>query len=327
LARRYSGMMMRTSLAMVLVTVTLASAAWAVESLTQGELALTISVQPGESIQTAIERAPEGAVIILAEGEWRENVVIEKSLTLRGQGAERSVIRVRDADSHVVQIKAAAGLDALEHAPHVVLEDLSVTGAYGLMLGILVGIGAEATITSCIVAECGSGICIEDSARVTISGCTVSNNRRDAAPEYFGDGEGIGLWGDSQATIQGCVVSRNAGDGIKVWDSAIVVITDCTVSRNRFGIDLRGSVQATIERNRISENRHYGVFLREWPCLSTEEVFAGYVMGRANSIPGPYEPGGNAWDTSTDPPCEGSVCPADLTFLTTEAGGQLDCRE
>jgi len=41
----------------------------------------TVIVQPGESIQAAIDQAQEGDVICLAEGTWVENVKIEKSLT------------------------------------------------------------------------------------------------------------------------------------------------------------------------------------------------------------------------------------------------------
>lgn len=49
----------------------------------------TVTVQPGESIQAAIDAAAEGLVICLTKGTWKENVKIEKSLTLRGD-AERS---------------------------------------------------------------------------------------------------------------------------------------------------------------------------------------------------------------------------------------------
>jgi nitrous oxidase accessory protein NosD len=51
----------------------------------------TVTVEPGQSIQEAINKAPAGAVICLTAGTWQENVVIEKSLTLRGE-KEKTVI-------------------------------------------------------------------------------------------------------------------------------------------------------------------------------------------------------------------------------------------
>ena len=43
----------------------------------------TITVAPGESLQVAIDRAPNGAVIELTPGNWTENIVIDKSITIR----------------------------------------------------------------------------------------------------------------------------------------------------------------------------------------------------------------------------------------------------
>lgn len=49
--------------------------------------ATTHRVSPGESIQAVIAAAGEGDTIELVAGTWRENLVIEKSLRLVGQGA------------------------------------------------------------------------------------------------------------------------------------------------------------------------------------------------------------------------------------------------
>ncbi len=51
-----------------------------------------LTLKPSESIQKAIDKAPEGALISLEEGVWKENLVIKKSITLRGKGAGKSVI-------------------------------------------------------------------------------------------------------------------------------------------------------------------------------------------------------------------------------------------
>ncbi|MCW8874466.1 MAG: nitrous oxide reductase family maturation protein NosD, partial [Gammaproteobacteria bacterium] len=47
-------------------------------------LAATWQVQPGESIQTAIDNAVPGDVVEVMRGRYQENLRIDKTLTLRG---------------------------------------------------------------------------------------------------------------------------------------------------------------------------------------------------------------------------------------------------
>ena len=68
-------------------------------------LAATLTVQPGESIQAAIDRAQEGDVVQVQRGRYRENLRIEKTLTLRGinrptvdGGGQGDTIRVTATD-------------------------------------------------------------------------------------------------------------------------------------------------------------------------------------------------------------------------------------
>ena len=290
-----------------------------------------ITVNRDESIQEAIDAAPEGAVICLEAGEWVEHITIEKNLTLRGQSTERSVIQAIDADRHVVQIRSHEGANPLKYAPHVTIENLTVRGVYGFMVGILIGVRVQAAITDCNIIACGSGISVEDRAQVEISGCLISGNRVVADPAFFGDGVGVGLSGDAQATIRGCTISGNGNEGIVLWDTSTSVITDCTIRGNRFGILLHNSAQGEIERNQIFENLHYGVSLFGAVCFPSvrveRAVFTGYVVGRDNIIPGPNEPHGNVIDKSFCPSHQDPICPEDLCFLTTEEGGQLDRRK
>lgn len=53
-----------------------------------GQASCTVTVQPGESIQKAIDQAAEGTVICLEAGKFQENIEIHKSLTLRGAGQD-----------------------------------------------------------------------------------------------------------------------------------------------------------------------------------------------------------------------------------------------
>ena len=57
-----------------------------------GEDSQVISVAAGQSLQTAIDAAPAGAIIRLAPGQWKERVVVNKPLTLEGAGWDKTVI-------------------------------------------------------------------------------------------------------------------------------------------------------------------------------------------------------------------------------------------
>jgi len=63
----------------------------------------TVNVQPGESIQAAIDRVPEGAVLCLPTGVWEANIKITKSVTLRRVGADMTVIHGVARD-HIMEI-------------------------------------------------------------------------------------------------------------------------------------------------------------------------------------------------------------------------------
>ena len=189
----------------------------------------TVIVQPGESIQAAIDAAPEGAVICLAKGEWEENIKIRKSLTLRGQSPEQTVIRAKAWGQPVVRISSSEEI-------HVVIEKLTVTGAKGQPdgHGIIVEGSAHATITGCTVSKNErDGIELRDSAQTSITGCTVSGN-----------GYGIWLRDSAQATISGNVIEGNSGYGILSWSTGEVRGEENRLRDN--GVDLGGNLPGTL---------------------------------------------------------------------------------
>ncbi len=329
----------------------------------------TITVQPGESIQAAIDAAPEGAVVCLAEGGWDEHLVIGTSLTLRGAEGG-STIWGYEEDLPVIRVHAAA---------EVLLEKLTVTGGSGTSgHGILVEGSSRATIHMTVIVDNDeAGVSLRDSAQVAIRECSISMNgfgiyawhstrlavSATTVSENTTDGVvlgntsqgtvtesdvsrngrfGIWLWSFSQVDISGCTVVGNAQPGIWVgwmegdaphasirdstfsendlWitASASATVAGCTIVGRTDGIMLRGSPQATIEDNWIALANRYGVVLWEGPCVSTDELFAGYVSGSGNTIPGPDEEHGNR---------KSALCPDILAFLMTDKGGELDRRE
>src|SRR5687768_3610583 len=55
--------------------------------------AAEITVAPGQSLQAAIDKAPHGATITLAAGVFDESVTINKPLTLRGAGWQKTALK------------------------------------------------------------------------------------------------------------------------------------------------------------------------------------------------------------------------------------------
>jgi len=265
----------------------------------------TTALQPGQSIQAAVDAAPEGAVVQLAPGEWTEHVTIEKSLTLRGTGPEETTVRGQLAQAGVLRIRAPKGREIRVH-----VERMRVDGAGVAGFGVYLFGSVEASITSCTIsATTGTGIVLEgrerEAVKATISDCVISDNGVFA----------MWIGPPSQIIVTDCTISDNR-HGVYLWgDTAEGTITGCTISGNdEHGIELFASPDLTLWQSAIMENGRYGVVLA-YPCFHPEEVYSGRLAGGKNTIPGPGEPGENRG---------GAFCPPELAFLTTNEGGELN---
>jgi len=302
----------------------------------------TIFVQPGESIQAVIDAAPVGAVICLAAGEWVVGgLVINRSLTLRGQGPEETVLATTFSGAPPPGWRLPAGFSfgmsmilIFSSAEKVVIEGIGLSGsrfvetsgidvrgrveititecdirANYLGKGIWLGSSARATITNCTVSQNSYGIVLQDSARATIANCTITEND-----------DGIELHNTTWAAITNCTINWNGivGNGIALEDTSEALISGCSVTANGGnGIVLNDSSQAILTGNTVLRNGRRGVALDDVPCDGTSSAFSGRVSGSGNTVPGPGDPDGN----------EGSaVCPDALVFLMTPEGGELDLR-
>lgn len=195
----------------------------------------TITVYPGESIQAAIDGAQEGAVVCLGEGTWEENIRIEKSLTLRGVGAERTVIKgIREGYPAVWVLTPEGG-----QTTSVKVEALMITGATGSCVdkdkefcshGVLVQGSTQMRCVECVIsANQGAGIQLGGEAWAEITDSTLYMNHC-----------GICLGGSTRLRITGSTISKNE-QGLQLLDSAGAKITNCMISNNRKGIELLGS--------------------------------------------------------------------------------------
>lgn len=294
--------------------------------------ACTVSVGPDQSIQAAIDAAPEGAVICL-EGIWQESLTITKDLTLRaavvdgasingGLEGGRPVILVTSEKEIEVRlvgltVAVAGGLNdtdyyedgvRVEGRAKVVIEDCTILG--NTCDGVHLEDRAQAVIESSrIFSNQENGISAMDSTRVTVIDSRLAGNR----------GAGVVLGGAARGEIHGCSLQWNWMGGIVVAESATAAIEACQLGGNgKWGVILGDTARATLSGNTIIGHELYGVALTDPSCFEDGVTFLGYLAGQGNVIPGPAYPNGNG---------VGAVCPEELSFLATETGGTLDRRK
>lgn len=258
----------------------------------------TITVCPSgcdyTSIQAAIGAAHPYQVIEVQTGSYRESLVIVKPLTLKGVGADGTVIESESEESPAITVIAG----------EVVISGFSITGEHD---GVKVEGDSGATIRDCKVkGNRFAGIVAQDRAEVCLEESDISGNGRGVFAEghskftvrggyiWFNRYEGILLREAAELTLIFADVSLNSSDGIWASDYTWLSLKYASVDSNRGdGVLLADHATAQLEENSIVKNGGWGVATYEWPCHMTEESFSGTVRGRGNEIPDRWEEDGN----------------------------------
>jgi len=218
----------------------------------------TITVAPGQSIQAAINKAGPWDVICLEPGEWEENLVIGKSITIRGAGMGKSVIRGKVEYRPVLLIENDSKIE-------VTIENLTITGTKE-STGIQIDGKAQATIRASQVSESDFGLWLMDWVQATISGSTFSEDDfgivMDALSQvtisgstFSEDNFGISMSKFTQATISGSTFTGNEDNtGIIISNSAQATISGSTFTGDKAGIIIINSAQVTISSSSFTGN-------------------------------------------------------------------------
>jgi len=279
-------------------------------------------VHKPESTAVTLHQVDYGPAIKIGTATAAGSVrVVLAGLTVNGtiSASGTSELEIRDC-----MISGGEG-DGIELGQdvHVVIDGCTVTGSNG---GIVLWNRARATISNTTVSKnARGGIELWDETVATIRGCTVINhqlpgilmqNNANATIESCtlqANEYGVALSKSARATIKGCNITKNE-IGVVCWDDSTVDINGSTVADNGAGFVLADSSQATLVGNEIKRNDQ-GIALFDPACTDTDQHFQGRVTGHSNVIPGPDDPNGNSMT---------AVCPLDLSFLTSEAGGKFD---
>ncbi len=185
-------------------------------------------VNPGDSIQDAVDSAPpEGAIITVKPGTYYEYVFVNKdNLTLRSEsGSDNTIIFGTTKCNDVIQ---------------VVANNVTISGF---------SINMNAT-TKAALKTATHGICLNSN----IKNCTVENNN------VTNNGIGINLNTVEGFTVKNNEVSNN-GVGIRLRYASGCYLDSNKASNNSFGICLYESVNNVFTHNVVSSSVDCGIDL------------------------------------------------------------------
>jgi len=232
-------------------------------------------ISPTLKIQGAVNAALSGDTINVAAGTYKENVKIDKSLTVKGAGSAKTIVDGNKAGS--VFTVGKINPNAIVSLSGMTLQGGSGTAESRSGKTYLVGGGiynkGKLTLTSCAVSKNTVGSSTSEGygggiynggyysgstwipATLDVISCTISEN----TAQYGG-----GIDNDGKATIKTSMISRNiasastgesGGGGIVNWN--IMNVMDSTVSGNTAALNGGGIANPgtlTVQNCIISSN-------------------------------------------------------------------------
>jgi nitrous oxidase accessory protein len=206
-------------------------------------LAATHPVRPGESVAAAVAAAAPGDTIVIERGHYAGRLLIDKPLTLRGDGRptisggeQGDVIRVR--------------------SPDVVIEGLIVRDSGADLTAQNAGIYVEPGSDRAVIRHCDLtynlfGLWIEKANGVTVEGNVITGKRELLSSQR---GNGIQLFNTREARILDNHVSFTR-DGIYVDVSHHAVFRGNRMHHLRYGTHYMNSYYNLWENNESYRNR------------------------------------------------------------------------
>jgi len=209
-----------------------------------------------KTIQEGVDNASAGDTIYVWNGTYTENVNVNKTVTLIGNGTSVTIVNAVNTSDHVFHVTV----------DYVNISGFTITGATGTGRA---GIYLNSSVSYCNISDNNIshndyGICLWSSSNNTIAGNTAnnngvkgiylegsSNNNHIAGNTANNNTEGIWLGSSNNNNITGNNASHNHENGIWLKYSSYNNITGNTANNNKVGISLKSS---SSKNNNIAGN-------------------------------------------------------------------------
>ncbi len=229
----------------------------------------TITVGPSgcdyTSIQVAIDAASPGDTIEVRAGTYKENLIIEKSLTLKGAGRDRTEIKGKEEGKPVIMIES-------DQVIEVTIDGFTIAGAK---------VGTERTGKE-------DGIHVKGKAKAIIKACTVSGNGDD----------GLSIGDSANVEVYDNLFLENMHCGIRVHSSEAKISGTPNEMRGN-GADLCGYAPASLRKPLVPQTDKAQLNVPDDYGTVQEAIGAVAPGGTITIAPGTYEDGLTIWKSLT----------------------------
>ncbi|QEU96086.1 right-handed parallel beta-helix repeat-containing protein [Streptomyces kanamyceticus] len=170
------------------------------------------------SLAAALEAASDGDVLTVNAGTYRENLVIQRAVTLRGPEGSPGSVRIAPSEGVPLTVRASA-----------LVQDLHIEGQDSSAPALLVEDGAPELTDIRVVTRSATGIEVRGGARPTVRRCTVDNPGGIGIAVLDGGGgvyeeceivaagqSGVAVRGGAHPRLERCRVHHTSGAGLSV---------------------------------------------------------------------------------------------------------------
>ena len=193
----------------------------------------TVDCSRGQTINHALDHAPQRNLTLIVRGYCNENVIIDRdNLTLQGDPATGATVNGRSATSPTIDIAAN----------RISIDGLTVTGGQN---GINIYGASNVRIANSIVRNTGlDGISIVESQAINLTNAKVQHtagigivaNRGGVSISNsevsFNKVAGVHIGAGSSLTVDGSTFSSNGAHGLGVFNASVAMLWDTKITSN-----------------------------------------------------------------------------------------------
>ena len=252
-----------------------------------GRASFNIVVMPGESadrrtlsvggdnslystIQSAIDQAADGDLILIQPGSYKENLVVNKAVEIRGVSRDEVILEAANITTPAILVRTGTGF---------VISNITVkTASSGIQVSRVSG-----EIRNCDIVGGRYGIAFSgsDSSDLLVSNCRISSydalTTGDVPPTR---NVGIYAYGSGVVRIEESIFERN-GTAVHVSNDIVFRVALSEFESNRIAITVGSNSSGSFVGNSVTRSIENGVLLNTTGHveLINNEIFANVRHG------------------------------------------------